>query len=67
MPEPVSRLQRVLRHPLLWPVLALLVLLAVNVAVTPSLGRSSILRRSRITTSRSLSRNTSSSSAEMQD
>ena len=36
MPEPTPLLQRALRHPLLWPVLALLVLLAVNVAVKPT-------------------------------
>jgi galactofuranose transport system permease protein len=36
MPEPASLVQRVLRHQLLWPVLALLVLLLVNVAAKPS-------------------------------
>ncbi len=36
MPESPSLARRLLGHPLLWPVLALVVLLAVNVAVTPS-------------------------------
>jgi len=36
MPESPSRAARILRHPLLWPVLALVVLLLVNVAVKPA-------------------------------
>ena len=36
MPEPTSLVQRVLRHQLLWPVLALFVLLLVNVVAKPS-------------------------------
>ena len=36
MPESASLPARVLRHPLLWPVLALVVLLLVNVAVKPA-------------------------------
>ena len=36
MPETTTRVQRVLRHPLLWPVLALAVLLLVNVIARPS-------------------------------
>ena len=36
MPDTATRVQRVLRHPLLWPVMALLVLLLVNVVAKPS-------------------------------
>lgn len=36
MPETQTLAQRVLRHPLLWPVLALVVLLVINVVATPT-------------------------------
>ncbi|WP_200944962.1 MULTISPECIES: ABC transporter permease [unclassified Nocardioides] len=36
MPETATLTQRVLRHPLLWPVLALVVLLLINVVVKPN-------------------------------
>lgn len=36
MPETQTFAQRVVRHPLLWPVLALVVLLVINVVATPS-------------------------------
>ena len=50
MPESPTLVQRVLRHQLLWPVLALVVLLLVNVAVKPTFTTGSPSPRSRACT-----------------